>query len=216
MDELLGPALFAYRTAPQSSSRETPFSLVYGRDARVPTSLDFYQPVSSLPVLETDYARELFAETKQARQLAKQNIERAQTAQKKQYDKHSQYSTLSQGDLVMLKAKPRFKLDRSYRGLYRVQGVTPTNVFIRPDNDPNGEVLNVSIQQVSECSEMLSSAVPWMGHTNKQHHHCRIKKSLHTNPVGDVTVAAGNSVTPMNSEDSVTAQVKQTRRGRQI
>lgn len=40
-DELLGPVLFAYRTAPQASSGETPFSLVYGRDARVPTSLDF-------------------------------------------------------------------------------------------------------------------------------------------------------------------------------
>ena len=67
-DELLGPVLFAYRTAPQSSSGETPFSLVYGRDATVPwpTNLDFYQPVSLLPVLETDYAKELFAETKQA------------------------------------------------------------------------------------------------------------------------------------------------------
>ena len=51
-DDLLGPVLFAYRTAPQASSGETPFSLVYGRDARVPTSLDFYQPVSSLPVLQ--------------------------------------------------------------------------------------------------------------------------------------------------------------------
>ena len=215
-DELLGPVLFAYRTAPQSSSGETPFSLVYGRDARVPTSLDFYQPVSSLPVLETDYARELFAETKRARQLAKQTIERAQTAQKKQYDKHSRCSTLSEGDLVMLKVEPRFKLDRSYRGPYRVQGVTPTNVFIRPVNDPNGEVLDVSIQRVSKCSEMLSSSVPWMGHTNKQRRRRRIKKSLHTNPVEDVTVAADNSVSPMNSEDSVTTLVKQTRRGRQI
>ena len=43
-DKLLGPVLFAYRTAPQASSGETPFSLVYRRDARVPTSLDFYQP----------------------------------------------------------------------------------------------------------------------------------------------------------------------------
>ena len=189
---------------------------IYGRDPRVPTSLDFYQPVSSLPVLETDYARELFAETKRARQLAKQNIERAQTAQKKQYDKHSRCSTLSEGDLVMLKVEPRFKLDRSYRGPYRVQGVTPTNVFIRPVNDPNGEVLDVSIQRVSKCSEMLSSAVPWMGHTNKRRRRCRIKKSLHINPMEDVTVAAGNSVSPMNSEDSVTTQVKQTRHGRQI
>ena len=40
--DMLGPVLFANRTAPQASSGETPFSLVYGRDARVPTSLDFY------------------------------------------------------------------------------------------------------------------------------------------------------------------------------
>ena len=71
----------------------------------------------------------------------KQNIEKAQKAQKQQYDEHPQCSALSKGDLVMLKA--RFKINRSYRGHYRVQGVTPTNVFIRPVNDPNGEVLNV-------------------------------------------------------------------------
>ena len=216
MDELLGPVHFAYRTAPQSSSGETPFSLLYGRDARVPTSLDFYQPVSSLPVLETDYAKELFAETKRAQQLAKQNIEKAQKAQKQQYDKHSHYSTISKGNLVMLKVEPRFKLDRLYRGSYRVQGVTPTNVFIRPVNDPNGEVLDVSIQQVSKCSEMLSSAIPWMGHTNKQRRRRRIKKSSCTNPVEGVCVTAGNSVSPTDSEVSVSAQTKKTRCGWQI
>ena len=63
---------------------------------------------------------------------------------------------------------------------------------------------------------MLSAAVPWMGHTNKQRRRRRIKKSLHTNPVEDVTEAADNSVSPMNSEESVTTLVKQTRRGRQI
>jgi len=30
-DELLGPVLFAYRTAPYSSTGKTPFSLLYGR-----------------------------------------------------------------------------------------------------------------------------------------------------------------------------------------
>ena len=113
-----------------------------------------------MPVLETDYARELFAETKQARQLAKKSIEKSQRAQKRQYDKQSQCATLTEGDLVMLKVEPRFKLDRPYRGPYRVTGVTPTNVFVRPINDPAGEILDVSIQRVSKCSERLSSAVP--------------------------------------------------------
>ena len=54
-------ALFFLLTAPQASSSETPFSLVYGRDARVPR---FLQASKFIPILETDYAKELFAETK--------------------------------------------------------------------------------------------------------------------------------------------------------
>ena len=208
--------LFAYRTALQSSSGETPFSSIYDRDARVPTSLDFYQSISSLLVLETDYTKKFFAETKQVRQLAKQNIGKAQKAQKQQYDKHSRYSTLLAGDIVMLKVEPRFKLDRSHRGPYRVQGVTPTNVFIRPVNDPNGEILDVSIQRVSKCSEMLSSAVPWMGHTNRQRRHHQIKKkSSRTNSVESADVTAGDPVSPVNSEDPVSTRTKKTRSGRQ-
>ena len=38
-DKLLGPVLLAYRTSPHSSSGETPFFLMYGRDCRLPTGL---------------------------------------------------------------------------------------------------------------------------------------------------------------------------------
>lgn len=67
-----------------TSTGESPFTLLYGRDARVPTSLDFYHPTMSMPVLETDYARELFKELKQARQLAQKTIEKSQGQQKVQ------------------------------------------------------------------------------------------------------------------------------------
>ena len=40
-DTLLGPVLFAYRTTPHTSSGESPFYLVYGRDARIPSSVSF-------------------------------------------------------------------------------------------------------------------------------------------------------------------------------
>ena len=52
----------------------TPFSLVYGRDPRVPTSLNFYQPVYSTLVLETEFAKELFQDLREARKLAQRNI----------------------------------------------------------------------------------------------------------------------------------------------
>ena len=43
-DRLLQPLLFAYRSTPHSSTVETPFFLLYGKDAKLPTALDFYSP----------------------------------------------------------------------------------------------------------------------------------------------------------------------------
>ena len=43
-DRLLAPVLFVYRTTPHSSTEETPFFLLYGKDAKLPLALDFYSP----------------------------------------------------------------------------------------------------------------------------------------------------------------------------
>lgn len=174
-DELLGPILLAYRTAPHTSTGESPFTLLYGRDARVPTSLDFYHPTISMPVLETDYARELFKELKQARQLAQKTIEKSQGQQKVQYDKGAKESQVKEGDIVMLKVEPRFRLDRSFKGPYRVVSVTSTNAFIHPLNDPTDQI-TVSLQRVSKCDNSLSDAKPWMGH-GKSRKRRKIKKT---------------------------------------
>lgn len=110
-DDLLGPVLFAYRTAPHTSTGETPFSLMHGHDPRVPTSLNFYQPTYAAPVIETDCARELFQNLRQARRMAQQNIKKAQHQQKRSYDRSAKEPTIKVDDLVMLKVEPRFKLD---------------------------------------------------------------------------------------------------------
>ena len=61
-DTLLGPVLFAYRRTPHTSSGESPFYLVYGRDACVPSSLSFSAPTVRYPTLETEYGQVLFKE----------------------------------------------------------------------------------------------------------------------------------------------------------
>ena len=102
--------MFAYHTAPHSLTSETPFILVYGHDACVPTSSNFYQPADKMPVVETGYARELFSDLKYVRKLAQENVKKAQRKQKLSYDKSAKGPTIKVNYLVMLKVEPSFKL----------------------------------------------------------------------------------------------------------
>jgi len=47
--------------------------------------------------------------------------------------------TINVGDRVMLQEQPKFKLDRTYQGPYRVYEVTDTNAKIKPVTKPNDE-----------------------------------------------------------------------------
>ena len=175
-DDQLGAVLFAYRTAPHTSTGMTPFSLVYGRDPRVPTSLNFYQPAYSTPVLETEFAKELFKDMREARKLAQCNIKKAQHQQKQNYDKSAVKPTIKVDDLVMLKVEPRFKLD-----------VTSTNAVIRPVHDPLAEPWNVSLQRLSKCSVELAAGTPWFGH-GKSRKRRKIKKKTESSGDNDQQV----------------------------
>ena len=55
----------------------------------------------------------------------------AQQRQKKNYDKSATASNFNEGDLCMLKVEPRFCLDKSYKGPFRIQSLTTTNTIIR-------------------------------------------------------------------------------------
>jgi len=166
----------AYRTTPQASTGESPFYLLYGRDATVPSSLDFYRPKPPAVTLESEYGRELFKELKQVRALARQSITRAQVSQKYQYDKEVKESKIGCGNQVMLKADPKFKLDHQFRRPYRVQNVTATCAYIQPINQAGSEVICVSLQRVSRCrGSGLDTAKPWLGH-------CKTRKRRQLRP----------------------------------
>jgi len=79
--------------------------------AEVPTNLDFYQPTSTMPLVEREFARELFSDLKRVRRLAQQEIKKALGNQKKPYDKSAKESVVKENDLVMLKVELQFKLD---------------------------------------------------------------------------------------------------------
>lgn len=206
-DELLGPLLLAYRTSPHSSTGETPFFLMYGRDCRIPTGLDIYVPRVKCPTVETDYGRELFKELRQAQQLARQNIVRAQASQKSQYDKSATSDLkIQEGDLVMLKVEPSFKLDRPFRGPYRVHRVTSTCAHIRLINQPDAELITVSLQRLSRCrSQDISTVKPWVGHGRT-----RKRRQLRRTTKGESSMTGSYT-----SSEDIVPEVK-TRRGRII
>ena len=63
----------AYRTTPQTSTGESPFYLLYGRDAKIPSALDFYVPRPPAVTTESEYGRELFQELKRIREIVRQH-----------------------------------------------------------------------------------------------------------------------------------------------
>ena len=142
-DKKLGPVLFAYRTTPHSSSRETPFYLVHWRDPNLPSALSFSVPQVRYPVLETEFGRELARELRRARELARKNIQSAQKTQKQYYDRGVKEVELQVGDLVMLKVEPRFRLDRAYKGPFKIKSLTSTNAVITLKDNDNVDAMNI-------------------------------------------------------------------------
>ena len=117
--------LFAYWTKPHESTKEAPFFLVYGRDARLPTESVLDTPPSPYLVDSEDYKVELAGGLVKAWEIARSEVERAQQRQKKQYDKRAKSVVYRKGDQVMVfmplesTAKDR-KLVLPYHGPYRV------------------------------------------------------------------------------------------------
>ena len=142
--------LFAYRTSVQSSTGDSPFFLLYGRDARIPTEAVLSQPQTAYQVDMDDYKSELIANMSDAWELACKNIESAQSKQKIKYDKHSRTCPLKIGDRVMVhmpgevKGKS-WKLARPFHGPYRVLSLTPTNAEVRLVDCPTSESIFVAL-----------------------------------------------------------------------
>ena len=124
---------------------------------------------------------------REARKLAQRNIKKAQHQQKQNYDKSAVEPTIKVDDLVMLKVEPRFKLDRTYKGPYRVMEVTSTNAVIRPVHDPLAEPWNVSLQRLSKCSVELAAGIPWFGH-GKSRKRRKIKRKTESSGDNDQQV----------------------------
>ena len=105
-DQLIDNVLFAYHSSLHDSTKCTPFLLMYGREARLPIDLSrvLQQETMDEPDLETKIAKMLELQ-KKLHDQARENIERAQQRQKRQFDaKHNSLTKLKVGDQVLVKS----------------------------------------------------------------------------------------------------------------
>ncbi|KAM0733651.1 Retrovirus-related Pol polyprotein from transposon 412 [Formica fusca] len=91
--------MFTYNTTPHTATGYTPFELVYGHQADLPTSLT--RPPKPTYNYD-DYAQELKERLRATNQLAKEHIKEEKFKAKKQYDKSTKEIKFKVGDKVLV------------------------------------------------------------------------------------------------------------------
>lgn len=182
-DDHLDYLLFAYRASAQESTKESPFFMMYGRDPRIPTETILTYERSPYAVDVEDYKTDLCSGLSSAWSLARENLEKAQVAQKKYYDQSAMPTNVKPGDRVMVympgeRRGKTWKLARPFHGPYRVVAVTDTNVEVRLVNRPLDQPIFVHLDRVRRCNPQQIDG-EWTGPRNKRR---RKKKLRDTTP----------------------------------
>jgi hypothetical protein len=154
-DTYLPFVVFAYNSAPQASTGESPFFLLYGRDPRMPTDLSMAPSRALAPQFKdvAEYRADLVKSLEEARALARQHLQAAQAEQKRRYDQSHIDAPFLVGDRVWLYT-PRVdvgqskKLARLWVGPYRIIKLVGTTAWLR--NVGSG----VSLQQCVPVSRL--------------------------------------------------------------
>ena len=134
----------------RSSTKESPFFLLYGRDPKLPTEATLVPPRNRSDISIDDYKAEVIQSMQEAWELARKNVKVAQRRQKKSYDRHSQQPTFQVGGRVFLytpsaKSGPRYKFALPHKGPFRVLDISDNVACIQLIEKPGTDPLRVAI-----------------------------------------------------------------------
>ena len=165
-DKWIPYVLYAYRTSMQESTRESPFYLLYGRDARLPTEAALTQPRTCYQVDIDDFKTDLVCNLSDAWELARQNICQAQKKQKQHYDQKARMREYHVGDRVFVHMPGEvrgkaWKFARPFHGPFRILELTPTNASVRLVDRPQDTPIFVSLDRVRRCPEEIPNGKTW-------------------------------------------------------
>ena len=104
--ELIGtticPTCCLHRTKPHESTGESPFFLLYGRDARLPCQDVFSVKRTPYQVDLDDYKTDLTVGLADTWRTAQDHLKSSQKSQKRKYDRHAKERNVRVGDRVMV------------------------------------------------------------------------------------------------------------------
>lgn len=116
-DDFIETALFAYRTTKHSVIRQTPFFMMYGREALLPIDeIEDFPKEDSIEQEILERRSELI-KLEEKREEIKEIIEQSQSRRKQQYDQKIKQVQFKENDEVLLKDEQRtHKLSSKWKG----------------------------------------------------------------------------------------------------
>lgn len=109
-DQLINMACYAYNTTKNSTTKHSPFYLMFGRAPRIPSNIE--QPTQEKLYDYDDYVKWVRHNFREIMQLARKNIKDAKIKQKQNYDKDKKLVKFKIGDKVLLLQD---KIDKNLR-----------------------------------------------------------------------------------------------------
>jgi transposase InsO family protein len=148
-DQQLSKTTFAYNTSRHTSTKITPFELMYGRRCRLPFDL----PTTKTSVTQPhQYLEQLEEYLRSATSTAIENIQHQQIQSKQRYNVNRSNEKYSVGDFVYMKRLGFIhKLSAKYTGPYQVIQVLNDCTYRIQNPENLRELMNVHASRIRRC-----------------------------------------------------------------
>ncbi|XP_057335054.1 uncharacterized protein LOC130673856 [Microplitis mediator] len=138
-DRYVGFAALSYNINAHTSTKFTPFELMFDRRARLPTQFPDYSRIETY----SDYLADLMGRLSEVREVAADCLNKAKQDSKIRYDRHIHARTFKVGDFIYVLKEPRKnKLDVYYTGPYEIVEINEFGSLIYLNDKGNQKLVN--------------------------------------------------------------------------
>jgi transposase InsO family protein len=153
-DQKLPIATFAYNVTRHSTTGETPFMMMHGRDPIFPIELALHEKRAvNEPLTVKEFRKRLVKLVETTYEHALESFDEAVKRIKAQADKHCIESDIVEGELVLyrdydLRVGMSSKFKNLWKDVYRVRKLQDQHAWIVPTTSPNDQLKRVHLNQI--------------------------------------------------------------------